>query len=87
MRLIAVPCTQRGWNHTRQGCPHLWHASAFLLATREGNTVLDPFSSSGTVPIEAMPLGRRRIGIERSKLYNEGAILRAQTARVQLLPA
>jgi DNA modification methylase len=55
-----------------------------LLATREGDTVLDPFSGSGTVPIEAMRLGRRGIGIERSKLYNEGGIIRAQTAGVHL---
>jgi DNA modification methylase len=58
-----------------------------LLATRKGDTVLDPFSGSGTVPIEAMRLGRRGIGFERSRLYNEGAIIRAQTADVQLLAA
>lgn len=58
-----------------------------LLATREGDTVLDPFSGSGTVPIEAMRLGRRGIGIERSRLYNEGAIIRARTAGVELLLA
>lgn len=58
-----------------------------LLATREGDTVLDPFSGSGTVPIEAMRLGRRGVGIERSKLYNHGALIRAQTAGVELLAA
>jgi len=55
-----------------------------LLATREGDTVLDPFSGSATVPIEAMRLGRRGIGIERSKLYNGGGIIRAKMAGVQL---
>lgn len=58
-----------------------------LLATPERDVVLDPFSGSGTVPIEAVRLGRRGIGIERSKLYNQGAIIRAQTAGIQLQAA
>jgi len=55
-----------------------------LQATREGDAVLDPFSGSAAIPIEAMRLGRRGIGIERSKLYNEGGVIRALTAGVQL---
>lgn len=58
-----------------------------LLASREGDTVLDTFSGSGTVPIEAMRLGRIGIGIDRSRLYNQGAIIRAQTAGIDLLAA
>lgn len=57
------------------------------LASRPGDTVLDPFSGSATVPIEAMRLGRRGIGIERSRLYNEGAVIRAQSAGVELIGA
>jgi DNA modification methylase len=58
-----------------------------LLATREGDTVMDPFSGSGTVPIEAMRLGRHGIGIDRSKLYNQGGVIRAESAGVKLLVA
>jgi modification methylase len=50
---------------------------AILLATREGDVVVDTFSGSGTVPIEAMRLGRRGIGIERSKLYLEGSLIQS----------
>lgn len=56
-----------------------------LLASREGDTVLDPFSGSGTVPVEAARLGRNGIGIERSKAYLEGSLIRAQTAGIELL--
>lgn len=55
-----------------------------LLASREGDTVVDPFSGSGTVPVEAMRLGRYGLRIERSKLYNQGAILRSQTHDIEL---
>lgn len=58
-----------------------------LLSTRPGDTVYDPFAGSGTVPIEAMRLGRRGIGSERAKIYNIGAIIRSQTAGVELLAA
>lgn len=58
-----------------------------LLASREGDTVLDPFSGSGTVPIEAARLGRNGIGIERARTYLEGSLIRAQTAGIELLAA
>jgi DNA modification methylase len=58
-----------------------------LLSTRPGDTVYDPFSGSGTVMIEAMRLGRRGIGSERAQIYNIGAVIRSQTAGVELLAA
>jgi DNA modification methylase len=42
--------------------------------TREGETVLDPFSGLGTVPSRAVRLKRRAIGIELSTAYHMDAI-------------
>lgn len=46
------------------------------LATDPEDLIYDPFAGSGTVPIEAIKLGRRAIASERSRQYLEGALLR-----------
>jgi DNA modification methylase len=55
-----------------------------LLATEPDDLVYDPFAGSGTVPVEAMKLGRRAIGSDRSRAYLDGAMIRAQLAGVPL---
>ncbi len=52
------------------------------LATEPDDLVYDPFSGSGTIPIEAMKLGRRAIGSERSLAYLEGGMIRAELGQV-----
>jgi DNA modification methylase len=54
------------------------------LATEVGHVVYDPFSGSGTVPVEAMRLGRRAIASERSREYLEGSLIRARLAGFEL---
>jgi len=51
-----------------------------LAGSQAGRTVLDPFCGAGTVGCAALRLGRRFIGIERSKVY-------AAIARRRLLEA
>ena len=49
-----------------------------------GQTVLDPFTGSGTVPLACENLGRRWIGIEISEKYCEIAAKRIERERQQL---
>lgn len=52
-----------------------------VVATTDlGDTVLDPFAGSGTVPIVAHQLGRHAIGIERNPQYAQIATSRIQSA-------
>ncbi len=47
-----------------------------LASTNEGDTILDPFSGSGTTGIAANLLGRKYIGIEQEKQFCELALRR-----------
>lgn len=49
-----------------------------LLATRPGETVLDPFAGSGTTALAAQELGRRCILIELNPAYAQAAARRLQ---------
>ena len=49
-----------------------------LAATNEGDTVMDPFSGSGTTGIAANLLGRKYIGIEQDKQFCELSLRRRQ---------
>ena len=49
-----------------------------LAATNEGDTILDPFSGSGTTGIAANLLGRNYIGIEQDKKFCELSLRRRQ---------
>ena len=49
-----------------------------LAATNEGDTVMDPFSGSGTTGIAANLLGRKYIGIEQDEQFCELSLRRRQ---------
>ncbi len=60
-------------------------ARCILFSTDKGDTVLDPFSGSGTTGVACIKLGRRFIGIERETEYVKLALDR--WAKVGLQPA
>lgn len=55
-----------------------------LLGSREGDTVLDPFSGSGTTGIAANELNRKAILIELNPIYVETSKMRVATIQPQL---
>lgn len=50
-----------------------------LASTNEGDTILDPFSGSGTTGIAANLLGRKYIGIEQEKSFVQLSLVRRQS--------
>ncbi len=58
-----------------------------LLGSREGDTILDPFSGSGTTGIAANELNRRGILIELNSDYAEMSKVRASSIQPQLQSA
>jgi DNA modification methylase len=63
--------------------PLAWMKWALNRATREGETVCDPFLGSGTTGVAAVQMGRNFIGIEREPAYFETARKRIQAAQRQ----
>jgi len=57
-----------------------------LVSSREGDTVLDPFSGSGTTAVVCEKLKRRWVGIEVNEKYAEIAAkrVRAEVDQVKM---
>jgi DNA modification methylase len=58
-------------------------ARCILFSTNAGDTVLDPFSGSGTTGEACIKLGRRFIGIERETEYVKLTLDRWSKAHLQ----
>ena len=52
-----------------------------LAASKEGDTVLDPFSGSGTTLVVAEQLGRKWLGCDSNNQYNQWAVNRIENVR------
>ena len=63
--------------------PVAWMRWAMDRATREGETVCDPFAGSGTTGVAAVQMGRDFIGIEREAKYFDIACKRVEQAQRQ----
>jgi DNA modification methylase len=50
-----------------------------MMTTNEGDTVIDPFSGSGTIPLMASHLKRNGVGYEIDKTYHDYATIRTET--------
>lgn len=63
------------WDHP---CPKplSWMRWAVVRASREGETVLDPFAGTGTTLAAAKALGRKAVGVELEERYCEQAAVR-----------
>lgn len=63
------------WDHP---CPKplSWMRWAVARASREGETVLDPFAGTGTTLAAAKALGRKAVGVELEERYCEQAAVR-----------
>ena len=60
-----------------------WMKWSVKLASREGETILDPFMGSGTTGVAAVQMGRDFIGIEREPAYFDIACKRIEDAQRQ----
>jgi site-specific DNA-methyltransferase (adenine-specific) len=63
--------------------PVAWMRWAVWRASREGETILDPFMGSGTTGVAAVQMGRSFIGIEREPKYFDIACKRIEDAQRQ----
>jgi site-specific DNA-methyltransferase (adenine-specific) len=94
----SAPDLQKGSKHTvyrssevvdRDDNPHPvpkpigWMRWLVDLASRQGETVLDPFMGSGTTGVAALQLGRKFIGIELDPAYFDIACRRIEDAQRQ----
>lgn len=83
MRTLNTLQAQRG----RQGhlCPMQFDVAKRVITqySMRGETVLDPFSGLGTVPMVAVELGRFGIGIELAKMYHDEAVMYLREAEAK----
>ena len=63
--------------------PVAWMKWAMWRASRDGETILDPFMGSGTTGVAAVQMGRDFIGIEKEERYFDIAARRIEEAQKQ----
>jgi len=74
--LWQLPGESRGWEGHPAPFPEALVRRLLIYLTRVGDTVLDPFSGSGTTALVARRLKREPIGVDRSLEYVASAVRR-----------
>lgn len=84
MRTLNMLQERKGWQFHL--CPMQFDIARRVIEqfSMAGETVLDPFAGIGTVPMMAVELGRRAIGIELNEQYFENACYYTEGAEQQL---
>jgi len=81
-RMLSLNSAQAAAGREMHLCPMQFDLAdrAIVQYTMEGETVLDPFAGLGTVPMRAVKLGRKGIGIELSPRYFADAVYYCEAA-------
>ncbi len=83
--LWTIPAEKHRTDHPAEK-PEALLMRILLIASREGDTVLDPFMGSGTTGVVAKRLNRNFIGIEIEERYYQTAKARIEGASIQDSP-
>ena len=75
---LTKPSEKKQGKHPTQK-PMVLLEKIILASTDEGDTILDPFSGSGTTGLAAKLLNRKYIGIEKEKEYLELTVRRKES--------
>jgi len=81
-RMLSLNSAQAASGREMHLCPMQFDLAdrAITQFTMKGETVLDPFAGLGTVPMRAVKLGRKGIGIELSPRYFADAVYYCEAA-------
>ena len=85
-RMRTLNCNQVAKNREQHICPISFDICDRVINqfSMKGETVLDPFAGLGTVPMRAVMLGRRGLGIELSADYYRDSLYYMQQAERKL---
>ena len=85
-RMLSLNSAQSAAGREMHLCPMQFDLADRAIAqfTMPGETVLDPFAGLGTVPMRAVKLGRKGIGIELAPRYFADAVYYCEAAEKQV---
>lgn len=84
-RMLSLNSAQAASGREMHLCPMQFDIAdrAIVQYTMPGETIFDPFAGLGTVPMRAVKLGRRGLGVELCERYFRDACYWCETAERQ----